>query len=97
MSGWKVRPMRSRSKRQSDAPTRDASPKSEARGEGFLELCTVPFPVTVLAWSDLPRPADIARRAAQVLVGAVDGSRVPRVAEQLEKLMQLDGATARKK
>jgi hypothetical protein len=60
-------------------------------------MSTVSFPVTVLATSELPRPAEAARRVAQVLVGAVDVSRVPRVAEQLERLMRLDSAAARKK
>lgn len=85
-----------RSRRQSDAPARRAPPKSKARGEDFLAMSAVPFPVTVLATSELPPPAEVARRAAQVLVGAVDVSRVPRVAEQLEELMRLDGATRKK-
>ena len=89
--------MGSRPRRQSDAPTHRAPPKSKVRGEDFLAMSTVPFPVTVLATSELPRPAVVARRAAQVLVGAVDVSRVPRVAEQLEELMRLDKAAARKK
>lgn len=71
--------------------TRDAKvERPTVRGAKFLELSRVAFPVSVLATSSAPTESMAARRAARVLVGVVDETRVPSVAARLENLMKLD-------
>lgn len=56
------------------------------------------LPTSVMATAVAPRaPSAAVRRAAELMVGAVDGSRVASVAAHLDELVQLDQATPRKR
>lgn len=57
-----------------------------------------PLTTSVMATAIPPRvPSPTVRRAAELMVGAVDGSRVARVAAHLDQLVQLNQAMLRKR
>lgn len=77
--------------KRNETPVRKAASNSSTRGAAFLAFATKDaFPVTVLATSVPPRGSPASLRAAQVMVGAVDAERVPRLAERLDELVRLD-------
>lgn len=71
----------------------------KTKGDAFLAFAEAlpPLPTNVLASAVSRRRSAATRRAAELMVGAVDSSRVARVAAHLDELVELDRATSRKR
>ena len=72
----------------------------KSRPDAFLAFAEgLPsLPTSVMATAAAPRlPSQAVRRAAELMVGAVDSDRVASVAAHLDTLVLLDRATPRKR